>query len=61
MKKALLTLLFVFSATIVGCGGGDDAGTPEGDPAMDDAGSQMDTDTTADPDAEGEETTNATG
>ena len=27
MKKALLTLLFVFSATIVGCGGGDDAGS----------------------------------
>ena len=56
MKKALLTLLFVFSATIVGCGGGDDAGTTEGDPAMDDAGTQMDTDTTADP-GEGEDTT----
>ena len=57
MKKALLTLLFVFSATIVGCGG-DDAGTPEGDPAMDNAGTEMDTDTTTDP--EGEETTNDT-
>tara|TARA_Y100001934_G_scaffold101461_1_gene124731 strand:- start:181 stop:366 length:186 start_codon:yes stop_codon:yes gene_type:complete len=60
MKKALLTLLFVFSATIVGCGGGNDAGTTEGDPAMDDAGSAMDTDTTADPGGEGEDTTNAT-
>ncbi len=59
MKKALLTLLFVFSATIVGCGGGDDAGTTEGDPAMDDAGTQMDTNSTADP-GEGEDTTNAT-
>ena len=56
MKKALLTLLFVFSATIVGCCGGDDAGTTEGDPAMDDAGTQMDTNSTADP-GEGEDTT----
>ena len=56
MKKALLTLLFVFSATIVGCGGGDDAVTTEGDPAMDDAGTQMDTNSTADP-GEGEDTT----
>ena len=52
MKKALLTLLFVFSATIVGCGG-DDAGTPEGDPAMDAPGTEMGTNT-ADPVAEGE-------
>ncbi len=59
MKKALLTLLFVFSATIVGCGG-DDAATVEGDPTMDGPGTEMETDGAADPEDEGEDTTNAT-